>query len=338
MRERKDLLSLCTLLAVIVTSFSCGDPLPADLELSKGYRIFGIRAEPPVARPNERVVITAYDHHPTRRDLAYSWSVCLYSHGAKSSYECISDELSLSFVNEVTPRFELDLGPTGVDLETHLRALGQILNTEGNLRSLEDGIDIFIILNSGDPEEGLVRTVKKLRVIDQPGSEPLAVNPEIRGWRIEEFGVATPLPPCDMQAGGPESLIERDEMGQLLRGGERQEVLAEVSGVARSTDGNLSDEPSCVLHAGARLEVDLDTVGPLTNAAITEGEYTYRWYTSVGQRATVPITTGGSGFGQFELEEGRRLVELIFTVRDPFGGFSIGRQKLNLVKGILLNP
>ena len=75
----------------------CGESvdLKTDYSLSQGYKVFGIRAEPPVIRPDEQVVLTAYDHHPKLSDVAYSWSVCLYSHGAANNFECLRDDLFL---------------------------------------------------------------------------------------------------------------------------------------------------------------------------------------------------------------------------------------------------
>lgn len=315
---------------------SCGELVPPDLELSSRYHVFGVRAEPPVVRPDDRVILTMYDHHPSKTDLHYSWSVCLYSHGATSHYKCVNDELLLGPLTSVTPRIEIDLSSTGVDLRTRLLALGQVLDVEGQLRTLEEGLDIFIIVDSGDPDEGLIRTVKRLHVIDEPGDEPLAENPEIKGWRIEETGIASPFDPCEMTMSGSESLITRTEEGEI-RGIERSEVIQEVSGIPQVGGENLDpSEPTCVLHTGANLKVILNTVGPYVDASTDEESYTFRWYSSIGQRATTPITVGGAGFGQYLLERDRRFVELLFTVRGPHGGFTMGRQKLNLVPSVLV--
>ena len=70
--------------------------------------------------------------------------MCLYSHGAGSNYECISEEVLLPLRGEVTPRIRIDLSEQGIDLRTRLR-LAQELNTYGERRSLVEGLDIFIM-------------------------------------------------------------------------------------------------------------------------------------------------------------------------------------------------
>ena len=310
----------------------CGDPIPETINLTEGYHMLGIRADPPIARPDDVITVTAYDHHPSLKDLAYNWSICLYSHGASSNYECISEEVLLPLRGEVTPRVRIDLSERGIDLRTRLR-LAQELNTYGERRSLVEGLDIFIILSSGDPSQRLTRTIKRVRVVDVVGDEPLGENPKLEGWRIEERGVANLRDPCVMAPPGAESSLKFDELGMVLEGRERSSIIEEVSGepVVPHSDPN---QPACVMHADATLDAILNLNGPFVDNWDTENSYTYRWYVTGGHSSVESVTLGGEGYGRYQLLSKRYRAELIFTVQDPEGGFTVGRQKLHLVPGI----
>ena len=319
------------MVGLIIGLGGCGDPVPEEIDLTQGYHMLGIRVDPPIARPDDVLTITAYDHHPTLKDLAYDWSLCLYSHGAGSNYECLSKEALLPLGGEV-PRVRVDLSKGGIDLRTRLR-LAQDLDVYGERRALVEGLDLFIILNSGDPSEGLTRTVKRVRVIDRNGDEPLGENPKIEGWRIEERGVANLRDPCVMIAPGAGSALEFDSSGAVLAGRERLSVIEEVSGKPVNPSEDLN-QPACVMHADATLDVFLNVEGKFAQNWDTEESYTYRWYVTGGHSPVEPVTLGGEGYGRYQLLAKRYRAELIFTVQDPDGGFSVGRQKLHLVPGI----
>ena len=322
------------MLLVMITGIlgGCEDPVPEQTNLTEGYHMLGIRVDPPVARPDDVITVTAYDHHPSLQDLAYNWSICLYSHGASSNYECISEDDLLPLRGEVTPRVRIDLSEKGIDLRTRLR-LAQELNVYGERRSLVDGLDIFIILSSGDPSQRLIRTVKRVRIVDAVGDEPLGENPQLEGWRIEERGVANLRDPCVMTIPGAESALRFDDLGTVLDGRERLSVIEEVRGqpVFPSEDPN---QPECVMHADAILDVFLDVTGRFVDTWDTQNSYTYRWYVTGGHSPLEPVTLGGEGYGRYQLLSKRYRAELIFTVQDPEGGFAVGRQKIHLVPGI----
>lgn len=330
-----------TLLIVIFT-LGCGEEILADTSLTQGYQMLGIRAEPPVVRPDGQVVITAYDHHPTLSDVVYSWSLCLYSHGAAHSAEqgalnnfaCLK-ELSLPLVDEMHPRVVIDLSERGLDLRKRLRALGQTLDTNGERRSLEEGLDIYVVLSSGDPRKELIRSVKRIHVIDAPVEQKLASNPVITGWTVTESGVANLLPNCSISVGGPESSLRFNESGDVISGALRSSVIEEITGILDEAQDKGKEEGAlCSLHNESIVDLKVQIEGEYKSEWDIQEGYTYRWYISDDQDVLTPISSGGPGYGRFELDGNQRSTEIIFTVRDPKGGFTMGRQELLLVEGI----
>lgn len=288
---------------------SC-DPLPPSPELTDGYKVFGIQANPPVARPNDKVTFTLYDHQPAEVGVLYAWSVCLYSYGAVTGYECVQPELQ-ELSTEDSPRLTLDLGPSGLDLKRRLGTFKGVRDLNGDFPSLERGHDIYIFASSGLPGDqiGSKRTVKRLRVIDdgQPeGAPPLAENPGLEGWSIQPSTFAAPA--CERAPTGPLSPLTSDflEVGREL-------LDAEISS---------SGEP-CVVEAGATLDVSLLLKNPPRDGL-------YEWLTDEGSYASPHWTSEGPS-GRFVLPNRSGPLELYFTVRDEAGGFSMGRQSLFLI-------
>jgi hypothetical protein len=330
----KYLQNVCLIFLIGMATMSCGEELNVNLSLNEGYRVFGLRVEPPVARPDDKVIVTAYDHHPKLENLAYSWSLCLYSHGASSNYECLSEELLLPLYTGLIPRIILDFSEKGINLRTRLKALGQALDVNGKRRNIEDGLDLFIILKSGDPREGLVRSVKRLRIVDLPGDEPLASNPRLQTWTTTESGVTNQLPTYEMRVLGPETSIEYNDAGELLNGTLRSSVITEINGQVVVDDEATEEASDCVLHTNSLIDVNLKVTGSYDNDWSTTEGYTYRWYISDDQKVLTPISVGGIGKGRFEVIGQNREVDLFFSVRDPQGGFTMGRQLVKLVPGI----
>ena len=322
-------------------ALGCGELVSADTSLTQSYQVFGIRAEPPVVRPDDKVVVTVYDHHPKLNDVTYSWSLCLYSHGAShisergtlNNFSCLK-ELSIPVGGDMKPRIVIDLSERELDLRKRLRALGQHRDTNGEFRSLEDGLDIFVVLSSGEPSN-LVRSVKRIRVVDAPGEQALGANPVIKGWTVRESGVANLLDECVMSAPGPESELRFNDVGDVVAGTLRTSVMEEVTGdLQDSTPIEGEERPLCSLHNQSLVDLQVDVEGEYENDWSDQEGYTYRWYISDDQVVHTPLSTGGRGYGSFELAPNQRSAEIIFTVRDPDGGFAIGRQELLLVEGI----
>ena len=86
------------------------------------------------------------------------------------------------------------------------------------------------------------------------------------------------------------------------------------------------------LHNQALLSVSLDQGDYEDNWTVQDG-YTYRQASVDGQVLT-PVTIGGPSVGRYRANIPGRKLELFFTVRDPNGGFAMGRQPLSLVPGI----
>ena len=296
---------LALILVSVLTSVGCGDVEAPHLELQRQYHVFGIQADPPVARPDDTITLSAYDEHPTLDFLVYSWSICLYSYGVSTDFTCVDDDL-LTPLQESAPRVKVDLGPGGLNLRERIRAFTGTPREDGSLRSLEEGIEIWVILNSGDPNTGLKRSVKRIKVIDAPGKTPLAQNPVLAGWVISENDALNPNEPC----------IVTPHEGEL--GLERSELIEESRG----------DVEECVLYANAGIDVKLTVVGSGVDELSARDGYVYSWYTSSGHYATPAITFGENRLGQYKLPSSIGPMELLFTARSPDGGFTIGRQKI----------
>lgn len=329
--------SLTTLLGLCSLLMSCGESLDLSSEysLTQEYKVFGIRAEPPVIRPDDQVILTAYDHHPKLKDVTYSWSICLYSHGATAQFECLKDDLLLTLKEgNNKARVVVDLSAKNYDLRARLRALGQDLDREGKRRNLSEGLDIFVILRSGT-SGNLIGTIKRIKVIDQEGEEPLARNPELEGWTVAESEIVNKLDACKVKPLGPESSLAYNELGEVINGTLRASVIDEVRGKIISVDGEeREDTENCVFHNQALLSVELEPKGDYEESGTVQEGYTYRWYASLDGQVLTPVTIGGPSIGRYEANIQGRKLELFFTVRDPNGGFTMGRQLLNLIPGI----
>jgi len=309
--------------------WSCEAP-PQEPSMSDAYRVLGIRAEPPVARPEDQVTFTIYDAHPTQEELLYSWSVCLYSYGGATAFKCVSEEFNNPIPNEDSPRLTIDLGPDGLDLRNQMSAFEELPDVDGVLPSLERGHDIYISVLSGFDPRKLTRTIKRLRVVDAPGDEPLAYNPELSGWRIQSDTYGEPA--CERTVIGALSLEEDEEMesaggaeatemvdpeGELLERG-RAYIKREVSGAG---------DP-CVVRASSTLEVDLSLEVARDDVLL------YEWLADEAPYADPTWAEGilseGATIGRYVMPNRVGSLELYFTVRDERGGFAIGHQRLTL--------
>lgn len=313
------------LLGLVSLALAGCEATPAEPAMDEAYRIFGVRAEPPIARPEDLVTLTLYDAHPTQQELLYSWSVCLYSYGASTGFECVSQEFNNPIPNEDSPRLTIDLGPDGLDLRKQMSSFSELPDVNGELPSLERGHDIYISILSGLNPTKLTRTIKRLRVIDAPPGEPLALNPEITGWTIQsdtygeaacERVVPSAVDPEELEAGvGVDELINPE--GELLEKG-REYIKREVSGVG---------EP-CVVRASAGLDVDLAL------AVSRDEPILYEWLANEAPYASPTWAEGlpseGGVTGRYLMPNRTGSLELYFTVRDDHGGFAIGHQTLTL--------
>jgi len=310
-RARRLRAALSAALSAPLCALSCDAPLPP-ATLADGYRVLGISAAPPVARPHDKVTFTLYDHHPAGVEMLYVWSVCLYSYGAAAGFECAQPDLQELVVSEASPRLTLDLGPEGLNLKGKLPTFSTLRDVDGRAPSLERGHDIYIVVASGLPGDsrGEVRTVKRLRVIDDgqgPGAPPLGENPLLEGWTLQPSTFAAA--PCARDITGP---LDPRAAGFLEVG--RALLDAEVSGAGEV----------CVVEAGATLDVSLRLAAPLK-------EGLYEWLSDEGSYAAPQWTTGAEGRGRFRLPNRSGPLDVYFTARDEAGGFAVGRQSLFLI-------
>ena len=80
---------------------ACGDDGFDTKSVLKTYRVLAIKSEPPALTLSEPTEITLYDFHPEdlkstgRPTVEYEWTLCPFSLGSVTQYECIFDEVSL---------------------------------------------------------------------------------------------------------------------------------------------------------------------------------------------------------------------------------------------------
>ncbi len=175
----------CTLLVKVclpsVLLSACGEPFDPRNELTR-YQVLGIVADRPEPAPEDEVRLSVRDFVPAGETSTYRWAVCLYSYGASVAYECVDPQLERPLPG-MGPDVVLDLGPDGLNLralyERFVAEAGAVRGLDGEMVTLEDGLDLWIKLQSGP--KGDVRTVKKLVVRDggTPNRNPTVVSVEV---------------------------------------------------------------------------------------------------------------------------------------------------------------
>lgn len=295
------------LLILVFCTQACHPLVEEGIRLQDEYQVLGIQVDPPVVRPDDQVMLTVYDHHPTLNSLKYSWQICLYSYGSATDFECVDPALLIPIETE-SPRVTISLDETGLDVRKLFAAYRSIKDINGELRNLEEGIDLYIILKSGDPKKALHRTVKKIRVIDAVEDQVLPHNPVIDRWTISESDVVNVSSDC----------VQSPRLNQEGQPGlERQDLMAEMSPLE-----------ACIVHAKAKVSVKVDLANP-DDEAFDDSVYT--WYTNKEVYAN-PSITDHKDLGIYQLPNRKGELNLIFTVRTSSGGFAIAQQPLIVVE------
>ena len=104
--------------------FEGNDELPPPLdELTSGYHVFGLKAEPPQVKPNGKIKVTAFDYHPSKQNaVSYQWRICfmaqdLQYQDVSAEFKCIDPNLEFrptDFENHI----EIDLSYKGYNFES----------------------------------------------------------------------------------------------------------------------------------------------------------------------------------------------------------------------------
>ena len=93
--------SISLLLMVVLSAGACGDDGLDKKSVLKTYRVIAIKADPPALTLNEPTEITLFDFHPQdlsasgRPAVDYQLTLCPFSLGSVTQYECLFDEVSL---------------------------------------------------------------------------------------------------------------------------------------------------------------------------------------------------------------------------------------------------
>ena len=212
-------------------------------------------------------------------------------------------------IESESPRVSVPLGPSGLDIRKIITAYRAVPDLDGSVRDLTKGVDIYVILRSGDPKQELVRTVKKIRVIDADEEISLPKNPQIERWTIEESEVVNINDPCVQSA--------RASLANPI-GLERDDLQQEISAV-----------DSCIVHAKAKVSVKLELDDESKSDEDFE-ESVYTWYTDNDVYANEPVNE--TAMGVYKLPNRKGVLDLIFTVRTAHGGFTIAKQELIVIE------
>jgi hypothetical protein len=182
------LLALASALAT-----GCGDPFDPRNELTR-YEVLAVVADKPEPAPEDVVHLKVTDFVPEHETATYAWKVCLYSYGSAVGYACADPGLE-SDLDATGPEATLDLGPNGLNLRALYDQYGPVTGADGETHTLEDGIEIWVKLESGP--KGEVQTAKRLVVRD--GGTPNH-NPKIVGLKVDGHD-APPDAPVAVKAG-----------------------------------------------------------------------------------------------------------------------------------------
>ncbi len=306
--------------------FACEDDLPPPLDnLTSGYHVFGIQADPPEVKPDGQVKLTVFDYHPkNQKAVSYQWRICFSAKNTHFQevgldFECADQELDFP-LTAFDPSITLDLGPTGFNFKSLYQGHAiRYPNSQGKVPTLADGVEIWIILESGVPTEAdqKITTVKKIRVSDK--STELRKNPKINQWTISESGLRNPSKPC---------VQERDQFDALIATGmtTNQETNLDPT---LNIDPTAGDPTECVVHSLGTLKVELDVL-PFDSG----DTLIYGFYNNLPVGFDTVLSTEDSPKSTIQMSSfiGRSR-ELFLMVRDDAGGFDLVRQKLNIIRG-----
>lgn len=266
------------------------------------YRVIGIQADQPEARPEATVTFNVIEHIPAGTGpVERRWSVCLLSAGAVAQYECSDPRLRFRFVT-TEPTLTLDFGPGGFLGPLGFRGSYALAQAEverlregdpdaliPELPDLEDGVRVYVQVDF--QPEGADRVEQAVKTLVIRDGDDLNQNPR----------VASIMAPLNVFVG----------QTVPLRVG-----VAEGSEETYETSIN-EDSDRC------------EQVGE-DSYRCTE-ELTYSWY------STAPEVTDPVGFAdlrdtnvEMPLEPGP--VEVVVVIRDGRGGLDAARRTLRVLR------
>lgn len=152
--------------------------LPVESALTD-YRVLGIVADQPEVGPDAQVALTAVDFDPEGRPAGYVWSACFYSLGSRAKFQCADSSLEIPLPG-AGPTTVLDLA--ALDFEARFEAAGPLVGLDGQVLSLDTGVDVTIGLTAGIPGQRATRMYKRVRV--RRGDAPNR-NPTVTGFEVE---------------------------------------------------------------------------------------------------------------------------------------------------------
>ncbi|MEZ4473206.1 MAG: hypothetical protein R3F60_20955 [bacterium] len=167
-------------LAGFLAAAGCAEStLPVESELTD-YRVLGIVADRPEVAPDAQVALTAVDFDPEGRQAGYVWSACFYSLGSRAKFQCADPSLEIP-LPATGPTAVLDLA--ALDFEARFEAASPLVGLDGEVLSLDTGVDVTIGLTAGIPGQRATRMYKRVRVRrgDAPNQNPAVTAFEIEG-------------------------------------------------------------------------------------------------------------------------------------------------------------
>jgi hypothetical protein len=181
--------SILWLAALSALSAGCDDPADPQWKID-GFRVIAVQADPPEVGPDGVVQLASVDHDSEGRAVSYEWSVCLFSFGSSSNFECVDAQLSFE-LDSTSRTAALDLSPNGLGLRALYEAFGPVPGPGGQPQTLESGFDIYVHLVATPDGGPPLSTYKRLTVRDgdrpnrNPGLAALLVDDEPAGAEFE---------------------------------------------------------------------------------------------------------------------------------------------------------
>lgn len=165
----------------MLCSAACSDGLPLEEEILD-YRLLAVIADPPEVDPDGTVQLSVGDFDPMGGRVTYQWSLCLFSFGSATNYECVDPSLQSDLPGN-GPTTSIDFSEDGYNLRALYEEFGPVPNAAGELRTLEDGFEVYVRVEATAADGKVESAYKRVWIRD---GEDLNTNPETFGWTIDD--------------------------------------------------------------------------------------------------------------------------------------------------------
>ena len=182
MRSSVLYLLLCT--CFLSSILSCADQTFDPKSLLLNYRVLAVKADPPAIGLTEQTTLTLIEFHPNELTedevptIKYEWSLCLFTFGSLTQYECAVDEIPLEESGNVVRLAPLELFATlGDDFLKQLEMADSMLSPE--MSAFDTGsLNVYVKFTATPEGEEPFKGVKQV-TINFDDQLPNNKNPQI---------------------------------------------------------------------------------------------------------------------------------------------------------------